>query len=124
MSHNVSKFDKIIFPLFFLSLACIIPLILYMNHSKTDAITSNQGEESIIAQGKARAATCQSCHGTAGISHNPAWPNLAGQKKSYLIQQLQDFKSGERESPIMSPMAKSLTDEEIKLIASYYSSLP
>ncbi len=31
------------------------------------------------AAGKAKSATCAGCHGAAGVSANPLWPNLAGQ---------------------------------------------
>jgi cytochrome c553 len=31
------------------------------------------------AAGKSKAASCAGCHGPAGISNNPMWPNLAGQ---------------------------------------------
>ena len=76
-----------------------------------------------IAAGKARASSCMSCHGSMGISANPAWPNLAGQKRLYLQKQLQDFRDGKRQDPTMSAMAKALTDNDISNLAAYYSSL-
>ena len=76
-----------------------------------------------VAKGKAKAAVCIACHGAAGISTNPLWPNLAGQKEQYLIQQLKAFKSGERKNPPMAPFIKPLTDEDIKNLAAYYSSI-
>lgn len=72
--------------------------------------------------GKAKAAPCQSCHGVDGNSPNPLWPKLAGQNASYLKKQLQDFKSGLRSNPIMSPMAAKLSDEDIRNLAVYYAS--
>ena len=75
------------------------------------------------AAGKKKSATCIACHGQKGISNNPLWPNLAGQKEKYLIKQLKDFKSGKRTDPSMSPMAKPLTDQDIENLAAYYSSL-
>ena len=76
-----------------------------------------------IAKGKAKAVTCIACHGPKGISSNPLWPNLAGQKKEYLIKQIRAFKSGERKKAPMLPMVMSLTEEDIKNLAAYYSSL-
>ncbi len=76
-----------------------------------------------IDAGKKAAANCAACHGPTGISANPLWPNLAGQKKAYLAKQLKDFKSGARKDPIMSGMAKSLSDTDIENIAAYFSSL-
>lgn len=76
-----------------------------------------------IAAGKKKASSCAACHGANGISNNDAWPNLAGQKKGYLIKALKDFRDGKRSNPMMSPMAKSLSDEDIENLAAYYSSL-
>jgi cytochrome c553 len=75
------------------------------------------------AAGKAKAVTCQGCHGAKGVSANPMWPNLAGQKEAYLAKQLRDFKSGARKDPTMSAMAKPLSDADIANLAAYYSSL-
>ena len=76
-----------------------------------------------IAAGEARAMVCRACHGPAGISSNDLWPNLAGQKKDYLIKQLKDFRAGVRQDAMMAPMVRDLTDEHIGDLAAYYSSL-
>jgi cytochrome c553 len=73
--------------------------------------------------GKQRAVTCAACHGANGISNNPLWPNLRGQKEQYLIKQLKAFRSGQRNDPVMSPMARPLSDSDIENIAAYYSQL-
>lgn len=75
------------------------------------------------AAGKAKAASCAGCHGPSGISSNPMWPNLAGQKEGYLVKQMKAFRDGTRADPLMAPMAKPLTDSDIDNIAAYYSSL-
>ena len=75
------------------------------------------------AAGKAKSATCAGCHGPAGISANPLWPNLAGQKDAYLVKQLKAFRDGTRTDPVMSPMAKPLSDADIDNLAAYFSSL-
>ena len=76
-----------------------------------------------VEKGKAKAAICIACHGPKGISLSPIWPNLAGQKEKYLIKQLKDFKSGKRKEPTMAPIIATLTEEDIKNLAAYYSSL-
>jgi len=76
-----------------------------------------------VAAGKAKSAMCAACHGPAGISVNPLWPNLAGQQEAYLAKQLNDFKSGKRNDPVMSGMAKPLSDADIANLAAYYASL-
>jgi cytochrome c553 len=73
--------------------------------------------------GKTKSAMCMACHGAAGISANPIWPNLAGQKEGYLAKQMKDFRDGKRSDPVMAPMSKSLSDEDIANLAAYYSSL-
>lgn len=75
------------------------------------------------AAGKAKSATCAGCHGAAGVSNNPLWPNLAGQKEAYLVKQMKAFRDGTRADPMMAPMAKPLTDDDIANLAAYYSSL-
>lgn len=75
------------------------------------------------AAGKAKSAVCAGCHGANGISANPLWPNLAGQKDAYLVKQLKAFRDGTRSDPMMSPMAKPLSDADIENLAAYFSSL-
>ncbi len=67
--------------------------------------------------------TCTACHGEKGISNNDLWPNLAGQKKGYLILQLKNYRSGTRPDPIMNPISLGLSDEDIEKLADYYSRL-
>ena len=73
------------------------------------------------AAGKVLAATCAACHGAAGASVNPAWPNLAGQHAGYLVNALQAFKSGTRPNAMMSGMAAGLSDADINNVAAYFS---
>ena len=75
------------------------------------------------AAGKAKSMTCAGCHGANGISNNGMWPNLAGQKAGYLVKQLKAFRDGTRNDPIMSGMAKPLSDQDIDNLAAYYSGL-
>ncbi|MDG1249014.1 MAG: cytochrome c [Gammaproteobacteria bacterium] len=76
-----------------------------------------------IDAGKAKAASCAGCHGGAGISPAPVYPNLAGQKEMYLYQQLAAFKSGTRDNAMMASMVAGLSDDDMKNIAAYYASL-
>lgn len=76
-----------------------------------------------VAAGKAKSAVCAACHGANGISTNDLWPNLAGQKETYLASQITAFRDGTRKNPMMSPMAAGLTDADIANLAAYFSSL-
>ncbi|MGB6451034.1 MAG: c-type cytochrome [Steroidobacteraceae bacterium] len=74
------------------------------------------------AAGAAKAAVCAACHGPNGNSTNPLWPRLAGQDAVYTDEQLQLFKAGVRNNPIMMPMATMLSNQDIDNIAVYYES--
>lgn len=77
-----------------------------------------------IEAGKAKSATCIACHGNEGISPNPQWPNLAGQKDLYLKNQIIAFRDGKRQSVIMmAPMVANLSDDDAANLAAYYASL-
>ncbi|GAA6186584.1 c-type cytochrome [Aliiglaciecola sp. NS0011-25] len=65
-------------------------------------------------------ANCISCHGMTGQTINDTWPNLAGQNKGYLLQQLKDFSSNKRHSIIMNVIASELTEQQMKDVAEYY----
>jgi cytochrome c553 len=74
--------------------------------------------------GKAKAITCGACHGQDGNSVNPVWPSIAGQHPTYIVDQLQAFKNGDRTEPLMLGQAMMLSDEDIRNLAVYYSELP
>lgn len=65
--------------------------------------------------------TCTSCHGPKGLSSSSQWPNLAGQKAGYLADQIKAFRDGKRKDTLMAPMVRSLSDQDITALASYFS---
>ncbi len=72
--------------------------------------------------GKEKAAACAACHGPDGNRPiTPDIPRLGGQYYDYLVHSLKAYRSGARDNPMMSPMAKPLTDKEIKGVAWYFS---
>ena len=68
-------------------------------------------------------AYCVSCHGMTGNTVVPEWPNLAGQKRSYLVKQLLAYKSGERQHPLMNVIAAEISEQNIDDVAEYYSQI-
>lgn len=72
-------------------------------------------------EGQAKAAPCIACHGVNGVSVNPLWPNLAGQHAQYIQQQLEAFKSGARQDPLMSPMAAPLSADDMADLGVYFA---
>lgn len=99
----VNPFVQIVCFVFFLGAA---PLVL------ADAVA-----------GKEKSALCAGCHGSDGISLVDEIPNLAGQKEVYLVKVLGDYRSGTRKNPIMSSIAQGLSDDDIRDLAAYFSSL-
>ncbi len=75
------------------------------------------------AAGKTKAATCAGCHGAAGLSAVPTYPNLAGQKEAYMTKQMKAFKDGSRKDPTMNAMAKPLSDADMANLSAYYAGL-
>ena len=66
------------------------------------------------------AANCANCHGTDGKSA-AAIPGIAGKDKAWLEEGLKAYKQGTRPATIMHQLAKGYTDEEIAILADYFS---
>ena len=64
---------------------------------------------------------CAACHGADGNSASPANPNLAGQQAAYITLQLEHFKSGVRNNPVMQGMAATLSPEDMRALGVYFS---
>ena len=68
---------------------------------------------------------CIGCHGIEGKTPLVStYPVLAGQNSAYLVQQIQDIKSGNRNNGLASVMqgvVAGLTDEQIEAISEYLS---
>ena len=77
-----------------------------------------------IAAGKAKSQACAACHGVDGNSPSGQFPNLAGQTWRYIYVQLKDYKEGRRSDPVMTPMATSLSRQEMIDIANYFAAQP
>jgi len=73
---------------------------------------------------------CGSCHRAAGTG-GPENASLAGLPAAYIMQQIEDYKSGARKfagpqrspSLLMTAIAKASNEDEIKAAAAYFSSL-
>jgi len=83
-----------------------------------------------IEAGKAKSATCIACHSADGNSLITQYPKIAGQHSSYIEKQLTELKLGietagkkGRYDPVMSPMAMLLSEQDMKDLAAYYSSM-
>ncbi|MEM7027638.1 MAG: c-type cytochrome [Pseudomonadota bacterium] len=75
-----------------------------------------------VESGKTLSGTCVGCHGVDGNSPASMWPKLAGQHAKYIVKQLQDYQSGNRNNAIMAGIAQPLTEEQMHDLAAYFSS--
>ena len=71
--------------------------------------------------GATKAGACAACHGLDGNSADAQYPKLAGQNERFIWTQLKRFKSGERESPIMAPMAAPLSEQDMRDIGAFFA---
>jgi cytochrome c553 len=77
----------------------------------------------------ANVPACSSCHGS-DAKGNGAFPRLAGQLFDYIVKKLTDWDKERGQDPgdpdpsaIMQPIARSLTESQIKAVAAYLSDL-
>jgi cytochrome c553 len=71
--------------------------------------------------GQSKSTACIACHGIDGNSANPEWPSLAGQGEAYTVRQLKAFRGGQRQNPLMTPMATPLSDQDIDDLAAFFA---
>jgi cytochrome c553 len=74
--------------------------------------------------GRKKSEPCKACHGEAGISATPDFPNLAGQHADYLATALNHYKNGKRKNAIMQGQVANLTPRDIADLTAYYSRQP
>ena len=76
--------------------------------------------------GEQKAKVCMTCHGSNGIATIDAYPNLRGQNMTYLITALRSYQLRDRSAGLavlMQQQADTLSPQDIKDIAYYYSQL-
>ena len=66
------------------------------------------------------AANCTGCHGPGGNSAG-AIPTIAGLERAYIVTTMQEFKAGTRQATVMHQHAKGYTDQEVEILADYFS---
>ncbi|HXP45941.1 MAG TPA: hypothetical protein VN810_01620 [Terriglobales bacterium] len=84
-----------------------------------------KGEELVSKGGSGKTLRCSICHGD-GLKGLGQVPFLAGRSPSYLVRQMNDFKTGNRQgawSPLMKEAVAKLTTEDMVDIAAYAASL-
>lgn len=80
------------------------------------------GEEA--GRGKAAAQACLGCHGIEGYRNAyPSYrvPKIGGQSEVYLVAALKAYRAGERAHPTMQAQSATLSDEDIAVLAAFFS---
>jgi cytochrome c553 len=67
--------------------------------------------------------SCAGCHGLNGNAQTQVYPHLAGQPEAYLKKQLVGFTAGERSDPTMTPLALSMSQQELEGLAAYFAKM-
>lgn len=70
--------------------------------------------------GRNLAAACAMCHGTDGANAG-GLPDLRGQAKENIAQQLRDFRDGKRPATVMHQIAKGYTEPQIAALADFFA---
>jgi cytochrome c553 len=80
-----------------------------------------QTDPAQVAAAREKAQVCVACHGPDGNSQNPDYPILAGQSWRYIYIELRDFKEGRRSDPQMSPIAATLSQEDMIALGNFFA---
>src|SRR5712671_2890068 len=76
-----------------------------------------------VAGGPGRRFACGACHLMSGQGH-PEAADLAGLPAEYLIRQMAYYKTGTRKDDArMGPIAKAISDEDVRQAAEYFAAL-
>ncbi len=83
-------------------------------HPASQAGDAAAGASIFLARG------CVGCHGISGKKPLAAnYPVVGGKPADFLIAELNKFRTGERDNPIMKPMAAMLNDDDVANLAAY-----
>ncbi len=74
-----------------------------------------------LGPGLLLSASCMTCHGPDGRGSLKI-PKLKGEKATDLLRDLKGYKGGDK-ATVMQHIAKGYSDEELKLMADYFSAL-
>lgn len=79
-----------------------------------------------LIEGRRIAETvCSACHGLDGQGAStpvtPVTPRLGAQQRQYLAGKLEQYRSGALDHPVMSAIARELSDDDIVNVAEWYS---
>ena len=89
----------------------------------TAPVTSGENN---AERGRVLTYTCQGCHGVEGYKNaypNYHVPKIGGQSLPYLVNALNDYRSGARKHPTMQAQAQGFSEQDVADIAMFLSNL-
>lgn len=99
-----------------LMVATLAAIVFTLSHA---SMTQAEG----ISRAMMLSNSCAACHGTDGRGSLKI-PKLRGEKAKDIIQEMNGFKEGgDKKVTVMEHVAKGYTDEEVELMADYFSAL-
>ena len=111
--------------------AWFFALLFMTSAAQAAEVISSPNDLSNTPHIRTLAASCAACHGTNGnavsggnaVTNNSANNNfiLAGIDSQYFVAQMLAFKNGTRPATVMHHHAKGLNEDEINLLAIYFS---
>ena len=84
---------------------------------------SSHAETVELNRGAMLSNSCAACHGTDGNSPG-AIPSIRGKSAEFIETAMVEFSQGKRPGTVMNRHASGYTDEEIRLIAEFFSTRP
>ena len=120
---------KIFLSLFlFVTGSALLILSAHADAPLDDELTQAMKLEGDVERGKQVFKLCFACHSANGWGLNDGtFPQLSGQHRSVIIKQLADIRAGNRDNPMMSPIAQEAVmggPQSISDVAAYIATLP
>jgi cytochrome c553 len=105
----------------FRALVVLVALTAPTNAAERTALVSQGIAPTGEREYGAKLLVCAICHGEKGVPKNPMIPVIWGQQENYLLKQLHDFESGNRDFEAMAWTASTLSQSEMASAAAYFA---
>jgi len=109
------------FPIVFAALVVLAVLAAPASAPAQTAVVSQGVASPGEREFGAKLLVCNTCHGQNGVPQNATIPVIWGQQENYLLKQLHDFDSGNRNFEVMAWMASTLSQSEVASAAAYFA---
>ena len=120
--------NKLTFNLYLFLSCFFITLPALADAPLDDELTQAMKLEGNIDRGREVFKLCLACHSTNGWGlKDGTFPQLSGQHRSVIIKQLADIRAGNRDNPMMEPIAREAVmggPQAISDVAAYIGTLP